>query len=124
MSGVKVSSVLLSVKFPVPGRAGERLVCGVAKDITERKRVEDEQRFLARASELLAQSLDPEEILRALARLCVVDQIVIAAHSFASSTTDEYASTQTPRSLSYEERSSAGRTGFSSAATTVPDGTR
>ncbi|MDZ8187972.1 MAG: PAS domain S-box protein [Nostoc sp. ChiSLP02] len=54
-----------------------------SRDITERKQVEDKQRFLAGASEILAASLDYETTLATLARLavptiadwCVVDMI-------------------------------------------------
>ena len=41
------------------------------KDITERKRIEESTRYLAKASELLASSLDYEETLSELARLIV-----------------------------------------------------
>jgi signal transduction histidine kinase/ActR/RegA family two-component response regulator len=44
---------------------------GIFVDITERRRVEQEQRFLARASSILSSSLDYETTLRALARLAV-----------------------------------------------------
>ena len=44
---------------------------GIFVDITERRRVEQEQRFLARASSILSSSLDYETTLKALARLAV-----------------------------------------------------
>jgi signal transduction histidine kinase/ActR/RegA family two-component response regulator len=44
---------------------------GIFVDITERHRVEQEQRFLARASSILSSSLDYETTLKALARLAV-----------------------------------------------------
>ena len=44
---------------------------GIFVDITERRRVEQEQRFLARASAILSSSLDYETTLKALARLAV-----------------------------------------------------
>ena len=44
---------------------------GVFVDITERRRVEQEQRFLADASRVLSSSLEYESTLRALARLAV-----------------------------------------------------
>ena len=44
---------------------------GVTMDITERKRAEDSQRFLAEASGLLATSLDYETTLASVARLAV-----------------------------------------------------
>lgn len=43
----------------------------VVRDVTERKRAEDDQRFLARAGELLAGTLDEREALTNLARLAV-----------------------------------------------------
>jgi PAS domain S-box-containing protein len=54
-----------------------------SRDITERKQAEDKQRFLAKASEILAGSLDYETTLATLARLvvpeiadwCVIDMI-------------------------------------------------
>ncbi len=42
-----------------------------SRDITERKQIEEEQRFLAEASEILAVSLDYETTLASLARLVV-----------------------------------------------------
>ena len=44
---------------------------GIFMDMTERRRVEQEQRFLAHASAFLSSSLDYETTLRALARLAV-----------------------------------------------------
>jgi PAS domain S-box-containing protein len=44
---------------------------GSMMDVTERKRVEDTQRFLARASTLMDASLDAEVTLNSLARLCI-----------------------------------------------------
>ncbi len=44
---------------------------GIFMDITEQRRVEEDQRFLAHASAFLSSSLDYEETLRALARLAV-----------------------------------------------------
>ena len=41
------------------------------KDITQRKRIEESTRYLSRASELLASSLDYEQTLRSIARLVV-----------------------------------------------------
>lgn len=43
----------------------------VLRDITERKRAEEDQRFLADAGPILSASLDYEETLRAIARLAV-----------------------------------------------------
>jgi signal transduction histidine kinase len=50
---------------------GVRGAIGIFMDITEHRRVEEEQRFLANASALLSSSLDYETTLRALARLAV-----------------------------------------------------
>src|SRR6476660_8390107 len=44
---------------------------GIFMDITEHRRIEEEQRFLAHASAFLSSSLDYETTLRALARLSV-----------------------------------------------------
>src|SRR5262249_47215340 len=54
----------------IPGRRG-RLVVNVFNDITERRRAEHLQRFLAEASELLSASLDYAATLETLARLAV-----------------------------------------------------
>ncbi len=50
---------------------GVRGAIGIFMDITERRRIEQEQRFLAHASAFLSSSLDYETTLRALARLAV-----------------------------------------------------
>ena len=55
-------------------QVGERTLLTVAlRDITERKRVETEQRFLAEAGTVLAASLDYEQTLAAVAQLVVRD---------------------------------------------------
>jgi PAS domain S-box-containing protein len=51
--------------------AGRRLRLILAHDVTERKRVEEEHRFLAEASAILGSSLDYEATLPSLARLAV-----------------------------------------------------
>ena len=51
--------------------AGRRLRLILAHDVTERKRVEEEHRFLAEASAILGSSLDYEVTLPSLARLAV-----------------------------------------------------
>jgi PAS domain S-box-containing protein len=51
--------------------AGRRLRLILANDVTERKRVEEEHRFLAEASAILGSSLDYEVTLPSLARLAV-----------------------------------------------------
>ncbi len=55
--------------FDTSGRV--RGAVGIFMDITEHRRVEEEQRFLAHASAFLSSSLDYETTLRALARLAV-----------------------------------------------------
>jgi len=55
-------------------QVGDRAILTVAlRDVTERKRVEDEQRFLAEAGAVLASSLDYEETLSTLGQLMVRD---------------------------------------------------
>src|SRR3712207_1524448 len=50
---------------------GRRVICAAIRDITERKRAEKAQRFLADASDALASSLDYRETLSSVARLAV-----------------------------------------------------
>ncbi|HUO83539.1 MAG TPA: ATP-binding protein, partial [Thermoanaerobaculia bacterium] len=50
---------------------GEELAVAMTADMTERKRVEEQNRFLAEASELLSSSLDATTNLRTLANLAV-----------------------------------------------------
>ncbi|HET9528993.1 MAG TPA: PAS domain S-box protein, partial [Blastocatellia bacterium] len=68
--------------FPIQNETGKVYrVTGIAEDITVRKYIEDNQRFLAEASTLLASSLDYESTLEGLANLpippnadyCVLD---------------------------------------------------
>ncbi len=57
---------------PVHGAGGEvRLAINVIEDITDLKRAEETQRFLADASQILAGSLDYGDTLRQIARLAV-----------------------------------------------------
>ncbi|HLL55237.1 MAG TPA: GAF domain-containing protein, partial [Myxococcaceae bacterium] len=60
------------VASPITNEAGviSRVVLFL-RDVTAERRAADEHRFLSRASALLAQSLDPDETLQALVRLCV-----------------------------------------------------
>ena len=51
--------------------AGEQTFTVVLRDITERKRIEDEQRFLADAGRDLTRTLEDDETLDAVARLAV-----------------------------------------------------
>jgi PAS domain S-box-containing protein len=53
------------------GSAGQRVYSVVLRDITERKRAHEFQRFLAEAGETLASSLGHEDTLRNVARLAV-----------------------------------------------------
>ena len=55
--------------FDVNGKV--RGAIGIFVDISERRRIEQEQRFLAKASSILSSSLDYETTLKALARLAV-----------------------------------------------------
>ncbi|MBV9773681.1 MAG: PAS domain-containing sensor histidine kinase [Gemmatimonadetes bacterium] len=58
--------------FPIRNSDGEVYrVAGITEDITRRKRVEQEQRFLVEAGRVLSSSLDYEETLRQVARLAV-----------------------------------------------------
>lgn len=74
--------VFLSVKSPYfDGRGRVAGIIGIARDITERKRAEERQRFLAQASAVLDTSLDPAQTLQTIANLaapgvadlCVID---------------------------------------------------
>jgi signal transduction histidine kinase len=53
--------------------AGKRVLTVALRDITEQKRIENEQRFLAEAGPLLGTGLDSEQILCRLAELAVRD---------------------------------------------------
>jgi len=74
--------VFLAAKSPYFDRDGRVAgVIGIARDITERKRAEERQRFLAQGSAVLDTSLDPGETLHTIANvavpevadLCVID---------------------------------------------------
>jgi PAS domain S-box-containing protein len=59
-------------KFPIPGQdGGTALIGGMAIDITERKRAEQDARFLSDASAALAGLVDYESTLQKVARLAV-----------------------------------------------------
>lgn len=53
------------------GDPGRRVFTVVLRDVTERKRAHETQRFLAEAGEVLASSLGPEDTLRNVTRLAV-----------------------------------------------------
>ena len=64
--------ILHTKKVPVLDAAGHPLyLLGISEDITERRRIENEQQFLAEASLLLSASLDYEQTLVTVARLVV-----------------------------------------------------
>jgi len=66
------SLTLMEYAAPLFDASGEvRGAIGIFMDISEHRRVEEEQRFLAHASAFLSSSLDYETTLRALARLAV-----------------------------------------------------
>jgi signal transduction histidine kinase len=59
-------------KVPILDANGNRIyLLGISEDITERRRIEKEQRFLAEVSEALSASLEYEQTLATLARLVV-----------------------------------------------------
>jgi PAS domain S-box-containing protein len=64
--------ILHTKKVPILDTAGNPIyLLGISEDITERSRIEKEQRFLAEASVLLSASLDQEQTLATVARLAV-----------------------------------------------------
>jgi PAS domain S-box-containing protein len=64
--------ILHTKKVPILDTAGNpAYLLGISEDITERKRIEKEQRFLAEVSEALSASLEYEQTLANLARLVV-----------------------------------------------------
>lgn len=73
----------LSIKFAAVGPNEQPLVCGIATDITVRKRIEDGQRFLVEAGRILGASLDYEATFARVAQLatpvladaCTVDVV-------------------------------------------------
>ncbi|WP_158502033.1 AAA family ATPase [Vitiosangium sp. GDMCC 1.1324] len=75
----------LSIKFPLENAAeASYALCGVSTDITERKRMEVAERFLAEASRELGTSLDYETTFQRIAELAVPELadlcIVFALH--------------------------------------------
>jgi PAS domain S-box-containing protein len=66
--------LLHTKKVPILDTAGQPIyLLGISEDITERRRVEKEQQFLAEVSVALSASLDYEQTLATLARLVVQD---------------------------------------------------
>ena len=64
--------ILHTKKVPILDAAGNPIyLLGISEDITERRRIEKEQQFLAEASVVLSASLDYEQTLATLARLVV-----------------------------------------------------
>jgi PAS domain S-box-containing protein len=64
--------ILHTKKVPILDTAGNPIyLLGISEDITERSRIEKEQRFLAEASVVLSASLDHEQTLATVARLAV-----------------------------------------------------
>ena len=64
--------LLHTKKVPILDGAGNPMyLLGISEDITERRRIEKEQQFLAEASVVLSASLDYEQTLASLARLVV-----------------------------------------------------
>jgi PAS domain S-box-containing protein len=64
--------ILHTKKVPILDAAGNPLyLLGISEDITERRRIEKNQQFLAEASVVLSASLDYEQTLANLARLVV-----------------------------------------------------
>jgi PAS domain S-box-containing protein len=64
--------ILHTKKVPILDGAGNPIyLLGISEDITERKRIEKDQQFLAEASVVLSASLDYERTLANLARLVV-----------------------------------------------------
>ncbi|HYP02110.1 MAG TPA: ATP-binding protein [Pyrinomonadaceae bacterium] len=63
--------IALEISFGEFVEDGGRYFTGIARDITERKRQKEKQRFLVEASALLSASLDYETTLQSVARLSV-----------------------------------------------------
>ena len=64
--------ILHTKKVPILDTAGNPIyLLGISEDITERKRIEKEQQFLAEVSVALSASLEYEQTLANLARLVV-----------------------------------------------------
>ena len=66
--------LLHTKKVPILDTAGQPVyLLGISEDITERRRIEQEQQFLAEVSVALSASLDYEQTLATVARLVVQD---------------------------------------------------
>ncbi|MCE9666449.1 ATP-binding protein [Myxococcus stipitatus] len=62
----------ITQKFPLMDASGQPYaICGISTDISERKRMEETQRFLAEAGRVLGTSLDTETTLQRVAELTV-----------------------------------------------------
>ena len=62
--------LLHTKKVPILDAAGQPMyLLGISEDITERRRIEKEQQFLAEVNVALSASLDYEQTLATLARL-------------------------------------------------------
>jgi PAS domain S-box-containing protein len=68
LDGTPIDVMVSTMGFTFEGRPAVQLV---ASDITERKRIEREQRLLAEAGALLSSTLDYQETLRSITRLVV-----------------------------------------------------
>ncbi len=65
------SVIVVEIAASAINYGGKQVICAAIRDITERKRTEEEQRFLAEASEVLSSSLDYRATLESVAHLAV-----------------------------------------------------